>query len=104
MPSALLGSEEGSKWYLPVMCESTSKPWTQQKSGSWVATDMDGWTMRVSQNKEAWHWTVRPPGGGYDLYSGDEADLSIAQRRAEAALQRIHEEIRKSSPGQGPKK
>jgi hypothetical protein len=79
------------------MCKCTSKPWTEQRNGSWVARDMDGYTMRVSQKKGSWRWNLRPPGGGYDVYSGTEADRESAQQRAEKAYQGLHEEIHKSN-------
>ena len=77
-------------------CGSTSKPWTEHKDGAWVARDSDGYTMRVSQKKGSWHWNLRPPGGGYDVCSGTEADRESAQKKAEKALQGLQDEIRKS--------
>lgn len=77
------------------MCKCTSKPWTEQRTGAWITKDMDGYTMRVSPKKGAWRWSVRPPGGGYDVYSGTEESREIAQQRAEKAYQGLHEEIHK---------
>ena len=67
--------------------------WAQQASGAWVARDADGYTLRVVWRKRSWQWSVRPPGGGYDVYTGSEADCLIAQQRAEAALQGLMAEI-----------
>jgi len=67
--------------------------WTQQASGAWVARDPDGYTLRVAYRKAAWQWSVRPPGGGYDVYAGSEADCASAQQQAEAALRGLIAEI-----------
>ena len=75
-----------------MKCPQASE-WTQQANGAWVARDADGYTLRVVRRKGSWQWSVRPPGGGYDVYSGSEADCSSAQQRAEAALQGLMAEI-----------
>lgn len=38
---------------------------------------------------------MRPPGGGYEVFAGDEQDLVQAKKKAEQALQNLLEEIRK---------
>lgn len=81
------------------MSESSSKPWTEKRNGIWIARDSDGYTMRVGPKKEGWQWSLRPPGGGYDVYSGTEADRETAQLRAEEAYKKLHEEIRRSMEG-----
>jgi len=78
------------------MCESFSKPWTEQRNGVWVLRDSDGYTMRVGPKNDIWRWSLRPPGGGYDVYSGTESDRETAQLRAEEAYKKLHEEIRKT--------
>jgi hypothetical protein len=76
--------------------------WAKQASGAWVARDPDGYTLRVVWRKGSWQWSVRPPGGGYDVYTGSETDCSSAQQRAEAALQSLMAEILASRSTDAP--
>ena len=77
-------------------CGGKSKPWTKHKDGAWVWRNSDGHTLRVVEKNGSWHWKVRLPSGGYDVYSGIQPDRESAQMEAEKALQGLLEEIRKS--------
>lgn len=67
--------------------------WTEQRPGHWITKDSDGYVLRVRSKGGDWLWTVRPPGGGYDVYSGQAPELALAQQQAEAALQGLMDEI-----------
>lgn len=50
--------------------------------------------MRAKPTPKGWYWSVRPPGGGYEVYSGEEAQLDLAKVKAERALEGLLQEIR----------
>jgi hypothetical protein len=72
---------------------SNSQSWTQKSEGLWVARDSDGYMLQVCYAKGAWRWGVRPPGGGYDVFSGNEPEAGIAREKADAALRGLMHEI-----------
>lgn len=57
--------------------------WRQKTTTSWVAKDLDGYALSVRQRGSLWHWTIRPPGGGYDLFTGNAGTADGAKTDAE---------------------
>ena len=76
-----------------MKCDN-AQPWVQKRAGLWIGRDSDGYSLRVAYRKGAWRWSVRPPGGGYDVYSGTEMDIAMAKKKAEMSLHALMDEIR----------
>lgn len=72
----------------------TEQAWRQDRRGGWTARDSDGYQMRVSPKSGAWHWSLRPPGGGYAVMSGAAATLELAQEAVAAALADLYQQFR----------
>jgi hypothetical protein len=85
-----------------MKCEN-AQPWVQKRAGLWVARDSDGYVLRVAYQKGGWHWSLRPPGGGYDVYAGTETDVEKAKEMAERSLRGLMAELLRgrASPARG---
>jgi hypothetical protein len=67
--------------------------WRQRTTTSWRAVDSDGYTLTVLQRGAMWEWSVRDPGGGYDLYKGTSDSLEAAKVAAQDRFRALSEEI-----------
>lgn len=67
--------------------------WHQRTTTSWRAVAIDGYTLTVSQRHNIWEWSVRPPGGGYDLFKGTSDSLEAAQVAAQDRYRALGEEF-----------
>lgn len=67
--------------------------WHQRTTTSWRSIDADGYTLTVVQRGGAWDWSIRPPGGGYDVAKGTCESLDAAKAAAEERYRALMDEI-----------
>ena len=78
--------------------KSSDVTWVQKSESAWAARDIDGYIVKVALRDGSYVWTIRPPGGGYDLFTGSASSATNAKAAAEARLAALASELLSRSP------
>jgi hypothetical protein len=74
----------------------SAAPWRQTGKSTWVARNEDGYVLRVAGYGHKFKWSLRPPGGGYDVSLGVSDSFEEAKLAVGDAMEQLSQEIRRS--------